>query len=332
MGKRLLVAALVTGLACLQLPSWAGAEHDEPGYAGLEFYGSSQVSKSELEKEARLKPGADLKATLKAASRLKEELENRRIQANIDVASEQDKLYITVDVMEDGAGASGRKLTAPHHVYLTDERPLSLLEDMSERAQKLAAEGRTYTRNFQDGIEFFSDEPLNQLALKLQRCVPPIRNELFQVIGSDPDPARRSAAVELLNWDSNPVRNCYDLTAALEDGSAAVRAKVDRYLLPRLSMLPDNFPIQNLVEAYSRQLTRPSYVDRAAALQGLLAIVKAHPFAAGAVKVANEDKLQQLVSMSVLTSIKQPAQQLLEACHHIPELPKPQKRRQLNEF
>jgi hypothetical protein len=332
MSKRLLVAALVTGLACLQPSASAGAAHDEPGYAGLEFYGSSQVSRTELEKDARIKPGADLQATLKAASRLKEQLEARHIQANVDVAGEQDKLYIAVDVLEAGAGGTGRKLISPHHVYLTDEKPLSLLEDMAGRAQRLADDGRSFTRNYQDGIESFSDEPLNQLALKLQRYVPALRGELFQMIASDPDPSRRSAAVELLNWDPNPVQNCYDLIPVLDDGSAAVRKKVDRYLLPRLSMLPDNFPIQNLIEAYSRQLARPSHVDRTEALQGLLSIVKSHPFAAGAVKVANEDKLQQLVSMSLLSSIKEPARQLLEAFNHMPELPKPKKQRQLNEF
>jgi hypothetical protein len=332
MTKRLLVMLAVTGALWMQSHVAVRAADDGPTYSGVEFFGSSQISHLELEKELGIKPGARLEAVFKAATRLQKKLEERRLPSTVEVVTELGKSYVAVDIADPSSGVPLRKLDAPHRVYLSNELPFNILDQMSARMQKLADEGRPATVKYENGIKFFSDEPLNQFAEKLLKAVPPMRSQFFQMIANDPDSGRRRHAVEVLNWDTRPVQDVLDLAPALDDATPGVRLAADSFIRGRLDILPDNFPIQVLVEAFSRELSRPSHSDRVAALKSLLTIARVHPFALGSIKAADEERLKLLQSQSVLSSIKEPAAQLLDACAHLPERPTPRKQRQLNEF
>jgi hypothetical protein len=331
--KRLLVAAFVTALVSSADGGRVDAREADSGYAGLEFYGSSQISRVELEKLLGIKPGASAEAVNKAASRLQEKLEQRRVKAHVDVAAENGRWYITVDVMDTGVSSVPiRKLQNPHKVYLSNEMAFTLFDQLLARREQLAAEGRPVTESFNDGSKSFTDEPCNQIAQKLARMVPYMHNEFLAVLASDPDPARRSRAIEVLNWDADPVSDCAELIASLDDGAEQVRVSAARFILPRIQMLPDNFPIPALVEIFSHQLQRPSHIDRVLALRCLAEIARSRPFAIGAIKAVDEAKLKELDSNSILASIKQPAQQLLNLCNSLPADNVQPRGRHINEF
>ncbi|MBI4534290.1 MAG: hypothetical protein HY711_10140, partial [Candidatus Melainabacteria bacterium] len=115
---------------------------------------------------------------------------------------------------------------------------------------------------------------------------------------------------ELLNWAGATPDTSTQLIPALDDADHNVRASVARYLFPRLETLPDDFPFQDLLEALSRQLNRPSHQDRSKALYCLLALCKQHPDLTRAAKVFDEDRVKQLAQESTIPAIKEPAVEL----------------------
>lgn len=289
-----------------------GAKQAAGGYLGLEYFGSSQLSKLEMEKQLGLHPGASYQSGLKAIEHLQEKLAHQRIKANVDIANEGESYFVTVDVMDTGLpSVPVRNLRFPHHIALDSDVPFTILNDIMIRRESLATQGRPVTESFADGIKHFSDEPCEQYGAKLLRQVPAMRNQLLNVISSDPDPTRRSKAIEVLNWDSDPVQACVDLIPAIDDASEQVRASAARFLYPRIKMLPEDFPWPDLVEAFSHQLARPSHIDRLLALRCLVVLAKTNGTALHAIKVFDEDRLQEIEHTSVVPAVKQPAQQLL---------------------
>lgn len=131
------------------------------------------------------------------------------------------------------------------------------------------------------------------------------------MIESDPDATRRMAAIELLNWAGEPVRDCLEVLPAINDISADVRIVAAKYVAARADMLPDNFPWTKLIEAYSFQLSRPSHRDRVTALYCLAILSKHRPDMMYNIKVYSEDRLKQLVEQSAIPSVRSRSQELL---------------------
>lgn len=304
------------------------------GYAGVEFYGSSQITRQEVEKYLSLKPGASQEAIGRAIVRLKKHLEDRRIKANVDIANDDDGLVVTVDVMDTGvpSGVPTRKLKFPHHVSLSSDVPFQIFDEMMARREQLLAQGRAVTESFPDGIKRFSDEPLNQYADKLLRRVPNMTDELLQVVQSDPDPSRRSHAIEVLNWAGDWPDLCYKLLPALNDASEQVRVSAARFIQPRIKFLPEDFPFEDLIEAFSHQLSRPSHIDRVLALRALIESGRQHQITLYAIKEYDLDRLKQLDSMSVVASVHDPAHQLVQILASLPDKPSPKRATPINEF
>ncbi len=69
--KLLLVLAMTS---LVTTGSAISAPDRQPGFAGIEFYGSSQISRLELEKYLGLKPGATPEQITRAADRLDKKL------------------------------------------------------------------------------------------------------------------------------------------------------------------------------------------------------------------------------------------------------------------
>jgi hypothetical protein len=302
------------------------AREAQGGYSGVEFFGSSLISRQEVEKYLGLKAGAPITASVRAVEKLKEKLAQKNINANIDVAEEADGSYcVTVDVLDRSVeGAPIRKLAFARHVQLSSDKPFMVIDQLLARRQQLAEEGRAVTESYRGGIKYFSDEPCNQFGEQLLKQVPAMKGEFLTVVASDPDPVRRSKAIEVLNWGGDYVRVAYQLIPALDDASEQVRASVARFILPRLDLLPEDFPFADLVERFSHQLARPSYFDRLLALRCLLGLARMQPDSISAIKIFDEDKIKQLEEGTQLQSIKQPAAALLDICAHPPKKrPKP---------
>lgn len=309
-------------------PSSASSAHPEGyGYQGVEFSGSSQVTRLELERFLSLKPGAGVEVADKAIERLSAKLALKHIKASVDIAQEGDGYFIAVDVVDPTVvGVPSRRLTFPHHVALTSEKPFSVLEQLMERRRQLAEEGRPVSESYKDGLKYFSDEPCNFYAQELHKQVPSMLMEFFSVISSDPDPRRRSQAIEVLNWVEDPVRISANLIAALNDADEQVRASAARYIFPRLNLLPESFPVNDLVEAFSNQMLRQTHQDRVMALRCLLELARQRPETIHAIKAFDEDRIKQIYSASVLTVIRSPAEQILKLCANPPPIkhkPKP---------
>ena len=107
---------------------------------------------------------------------------------------------------------------------------------------------------------------------------------------------------------------------ALDDADPEVRAEVARWMFSRLDTLPDNFPFDELAEAFSRELTRPSHQDRSKALYCLLAICGQHADLIPAIQEFNEERVKKLADTSVIPTIKDPAAKLLAVFSHAPEI------------
>lgn len=333
MVKRLLVAVLVTALACAQAQPTVWARDVNTGYLGVEFFGASAISKLEIEKTLGLKPGASITSASKAIESLQKRLAQRRIKANIDLARQGTSFYITVDVLEAGnQDIPLRKLQFPHHVLITNEQAFVTFDKILARRDFLAQQSKDVVETYEDGIKKFSDEPCNQFASVLEKQIPPIRKELMTLIANDPDPVRRSKAIEVLNWDPNATLNCQQLIPAINDGSELVRASTARYIFPRIKMLPENFPFPELIENFSYQLIRPSHMDRLLGLRCLTQIGTTQPQTMFAIKEYDAEKLKQLQETSIVPVIKESAEQLLSKINSMPIETKKKRPVQLNEF
>ncbi len=110
--------------------------------------------------------------------------------------------------------------------------------------------------------------------------------------------------MELLNWAGEVPDTAYKLLAAVDDVDINVRTMVTRYLFKSLPLLPDDFPYEEMVEVYSRDLSRPSHDDRSKSLYMLLALIKQHPELIRQIKVLDDKRIAQLKDRSLVPSIK----------------------------
>lgn len=82
--------------------SSAFAYNASGAYVGLEFYGSPQISRAEVEKLLGLHNGASSKSVLSASERLRRALKARNLEANIQtVTGDGTDIYVSVDILGD---------------------------------------------------------------------------------------------------------------------------------------------------------------------------------------------------------------------------------------
>lgn len=316
---------MATGFVLYANP--AGAKDNSAyHYAGVEFYGSSQITRLELEKYLGLKSGASLGSVDLAVQRLSKKLDERHLGSSVKVISAPpDKVYVAVDISDSTTAATTpiRRLRYPGHIQVNSEKPFVLLSNIETRLEKLSDEGRTWSEVLKDGVKYYTDEPCNELVDQLLKQVPNMQEELLAVVDSDTDPNRRRQAVELLQWTPNATLVCARLIPALDDADADVRTTVARYMFSRLELLPEDFPYSTLVESFSRQLHRASHQDRTKSLFCLLALCGQHPQLIDSIKALNEERVKQLAANSVIPSIKEPADKLAHLFAQTPSAPPP---------
>src|SRR5439155_6601531 len=121
---QLLLAA--TALAQIFCANPAPAARSGMQYAGVEFYGSSQITRMELEKYLGLKPGASLEQVDRAVERLKLRLNERHLSSAVqEISAPPNLIYVAVDVSDSSTDTSAptRRLKYPRHVLLRSEKP-----------------------------------------------------------------------------------------------------------------------------------------------------------------------------------------------------------------
>lgn len=300
----LVSAVCLSFVLCIN--SLPALSYNENGaYAGLEFYGSTQMSREEVERFLGLRNGASYKSVASGVQRLKRELKSRRMEANIQIVTgDGSDIYVSVDILGDETEMPSRILQDPHQVNFRSEEPVQLLEKLHQRLDFLEAQGRPASEEMRDGVKYYSDEPCNQLVKELIRHCEPMREELLYLIDHDPNAVRRNCAVELLSWAGEVPNTAMRLLPAVDDVDLTVRTQVTRYLFKSLPLLPDDFPYAEMVEVYSRDLSRPSHEDRSKSLYMLLALLKMHPELVRQVRSLDDKRIQQLKNRSVVPSIK----------------------------
>lgn len=275
----------------------------------------------ELDKILRLRPGATVDSTSKAVEKLKLVLDQKAVKANLDIIPDGGNCFVSVDVVETGLNAiANRHLDNPRHIALPNERPFTLLEEVKARLQKLADEGRAATESYQNGFKVFSDFACTRTAELLAGELDGQSPYLFRILASDPNNERRAAAVEMLNWTVDPVKNCLALIPALDDSDMRVRMAAAKYIWARINLLPDDFPFDSLLEGLTRQLSRPSHHDRVRAMAALMALAKRDSDSITGIKTFDESRLQEIASNSVIPSVQNLARQLLAVCANPPAL------------
>jgi len=309
--RQTVIYSVVVSMA---LATAAGARVEGNHFAGIEFYGSSQLTRMEAEKMLGLKPGASENAITQAVDRLKKQLDARHIEANVEiVGAPPDNIFLSIDVLDSSTDVvPTRRLKFPHHVNVTTEKPFILLKQLNDRLELLSSQGRPWNDFVKDGAKYYSDEPCNQIVADLLRFCPDMRNEFLSIIANDPDPNRRKAAVDLLSWSGSFEATAPQLIEAIDDSDPSVRASIVRYFFPRLEYLPEDFPYDRFIDALSRELNRPSHQDRSKALYCLLALCGQHKDLIKTIKELDESRIKQLSEQSVLPTVKGPADKLLQ--------------------
>jgi len=324
------VALALAALLIIPGPAGFGSRANQaeaaPGspyrYAGIEFYGSSQLSNTELSRYLGLKPGASLESTARAVDSLKRKLEARHLYPQLQLVQvPPGGVYVVVDISDSvtDAGLPTRRLKNPRHVPVTSEKPFILMDKLDQRLEKLSDEGRPWSETLREGIKFYTDEPANVIVEDIVKQVPDMVQELLSVVASDPDPNRRRRAVELLHWAGSTPNVCLALVPAIDDADSGVRAAVARYMFPRFEMLPDDFPFDQLVEAYGRMLARPSHQDRTKSLYCLLALSSQRPELTHSIKVFSEERVKKLSEVSIIPTVRGPAGELMTKFMSAPE-------------
>ena len=130
----------------------------------------------------------------------------------------------------------------------------------------------------------------------------------------------------MLNWTDDPVRNCFELIPALDDSDMHVRMAAAKYIWARTAMLPDDFPFDSLLEALSRELSRPSHHDRVRAMAALLALAKRNSDSISGIKSFDETKLRDIANGSIIPAVQNLAKQLVALCQNPPPIMRGQKR------
>jgi hypothetical protein len=315
--KSFLLAFLA--LLCFAFPSLSTERTG--GYGGLEFLGSSLISRLELERLLHLRPGATIETTEKSLEKLKLALERKAVKANLEVVPAADSFYVAVDVIETGLAAlPNRHLDDPRHIALPNEKPFTILEELKTRLQKLQDEGRPAGESYDNGFKIYSDFAATRTAERLGQELEGQKAFLFRILASDPNNERRADTVEMLNWTPDPVQNCRVLIAALDDSDMRVRRAAAKYIWARVSLLPDDFPFADLIEGLSKQLSRPSYHDRLRAMAALAAIARRDSDSITAIKSFDEKRLQEIASASIVPDSQELARKLLSVCASPPPL------------
>jgi len=295
-------AALIFSLT---LPAGAAFASGGGAYVGLEFYGSSQMSRPELERILALHNGASYRSVQSAVERLRRALKARRLEANIQtVTGDGSDIYLSVDIYGTEEDLPCRILQDPHQVNFRSEEPVQILAKLHTRLEFLEAQGRPADEEIRDGIKYYSDEVCNQMVRDLIKHCGPMREELLYLIDHDPNGVRRANAVELLNWSGEVPDTAAHLLAAVDDIDITVRTLVTRYLFKNLALLPDDFPYAEMVDVYSRDLLRPSHDDRSKALYLLLALTKKRPELIRQIQLLDDKRIEQLQERSLVPSIK----------------------------
>lgn len=292
--------------------SAAHAASDELKYAGLEYFGSSQITRKEIEQILRLKVGGSSRNVEQAVARLRKTLDDRHLIAVVDSVATGPGVFVVADIEETKEDLPMRVLENPHHVRVQSEKPSLLLIKLDERLEKLILEGRKSAESYPGGVKMYSDEPANQLVEELRRFGPPMRDEWLSIVVSDPDPVRRVEAIRLLNWAGKFEDTCARLVPALDDSSHLVRGEVVRFIFPRLRYLSDSFPFNELAAALCRQIMRPSHEDRSKGLYCIIALLRMRPLLTAPMKQCAEQKIRTLADESIIPTVKEPAQQLLK--------------------
>lgn len=313
-GRSSLMSFFIVLLFAIQfvLPSPGWSASDQPRFEGLEFYGSSLITRVELEKILRLKPGRSLSSVEGATSRLQSYFDKKRILANVQtIVIPPSRIYVVVDLEDRTNIIPTTNLYNPHHVRVQSEKPFILLSSLHDRLARLDEEGRSSKESYPDGVRVFSDEPARQLAREIRRFGSVLRNEWLEIVNSDPEPTRRVDAIELLNWAGSYEDSCEKLIPALDDMSYLVRVEADRFLYPRLAMLSTSFPFDKLGAALCRQLHRPSHQDRLKSMYAIKRVLRLHPELVPPMKKCAQARLKVISNTSVIPTVRKVSSDLL---------------------
>lgn len=255
------------------------AREDSYRYAGLEYFGSSQLTQDEVNKMLRLKRGAKAKSVELAVQKFEKKIDNLKLFANVQiVTSTNNRIFVVVDIIEPSHDEIvTRKLNNPRHVVTKSEKPNILLNQLKARLNQLNMTGRPWKQELKGGIKYFSDEPANQIVTQIRKYAPTMRTDWLNVVASDPNPDRRVEAIELLNWSESYPDTCYSLIGAIDDSNYLVRSEAVKFIYKRLDLLPDNFPYPDLMHAICRQVRRPSHEDRVKSLYMMYKVIRKRP-------------------------------------------------------
>lgn len=312
--KKLLCIWLTFLIVCAT-GAWSAPPESNPSYIGIELLNSNGVQRQELERLVNLKSDAGAARVAAAKTRLDKFFERSHIAANVEVVlAGNNQIALVVDVSDPLSSMMTRRLNSPHKVHIGSEKPFLILAEMHARLDRLKEEGRPAREEWREGYKFYSDEPVNQMIEEIQKFLPSLRKDLLEAVDCDPDPLRRTEAIELLEWCTVKTDDTsVNLLEALDDANLQVRMECARYFYSHINTLPPDFPYDALIEGLARMLDRPTYQDRSNALHCLLKLCQLKGDVVPLVKKQSEASLMHLSQQSILPTIKDRAARILQS-------------------
>ena len=122
----------------------------------------------------------------------------------------------------------------------------------------------------------------------------------------------RQAAATLLNWVGGDVeKTLRESQSLLDDPDDGVRNNVSRFMIQFVGEVKSKRVRHQLIDAFVRQIERPSHGDRNKGLYNLLAIAKASPADRDYIRRHAGEPVRYLAQNSVVFNVRGPARELV---------------------
>ncbi|MBN2497323.1 MAG: hypothetical protein JXR96_22205 [Deltaproteobacteria bacterium] len=326
-------AALLAGCAARSSPATTKparetAEKAGPGssgrpdfrWKGVELFGRRDISREAILKDMPVEMGApvDMQATnavLQALTSWCRDLKEQHALAFAEcsfVAYADGRVYLTVDLVHpDEAYRLAYRPRPAGSAAVSEPGVFELLGKLQSLTHQMLIDGRPASEIWAGFLDYREPAP-HEMAVELSKRVPPLADELLEVLDGERDDRKRGQAAWLLYYSGNPPRAIREAAAHLDDPSSLVRNNLSRYLINVVGEIPDAQVRRSVVDALLVQLGRPSMSDRNKSLFALLELARAHEDTRRYIAEKGEPLIASVRDTSILANVRGPAEELLD--------------------
>jgi RNAse (barnase) inhibitor barstar len=219
--------------------------------------------------------------------------------------------YLLIDVVEHGEEDRLTFRDTPTGSFDLPEDVVRAHAELQVLWDQLFEEGKPPAEIVTEDYLDFRHDRMQQLAAKIRRVAGEHRELLVAALREDARSSVRADAASLLNWAGHPEQSIREVYSLVNDPDGTTRNNLTRFMLHFLDRVEAPETRQAIIEAMAWQLRRPSHADRNKSLYALLRLVEKNPADLTAVMAAAGDSIRLISKQSILSNVRDPAQQLL---------------------